>query len=375
MNRLVSYCILVVFILVTALPASADQLTDKKSQKSTVDSKLNNLSKSKKEEEKKKKAIEAEQKNIINTQAQQKKEFDKVMGEIKQLSDEIKTIDDSIQDAEETYQKQQDLLKTRLRVMYENTDSTYMETLIQSKSISDFFERMELISMISKKDKEIVELAELAKKDVEYKKEEKENQKAEVQKKAGEKQQALENLKVSRADVEDELKKVKKRLDELEAQEDALVKQSNELESQIRNLQKKNTKYAGGSMLWPSTSSRSISSYFGNRLHPILKKYKTHTGIDINAGEGTNILAANKGTVILAGWQNGYGNTVIVDHGGGITTLYGHCSRLLVGVGKTVAAGDIIAKVGHTGLATGPHLHFEVRKGGVPVNPLDYVSP
>jgi murein DD-endopeptidase MepM/ murein hydrolase activator NlpD len=111
------------------------------------------------------------------------------------------------------------------------------------------------------------------------------------------------------------------------------------------------------------------------RYHPILKKNRMHTGLDINAANGTSIVAANKGKVLVAGWKGGYGNAVIIDHGGGITTLYAHSSKVLVSVGDTVEAGDTIAKVGSTGLSTGPHLHFEVRKDGELTNPLDYVSP
>jgi murein DD-endopeptidase MepM/ murein hydrolase activator NlpD len=128
-------------------------------------------------------------------------------------------------------------------------------------------------------------------------------------------------------------------------------------------------------MCWPSESSTRISSPFGNRLHPILRIYKLHTGIDIAARSGTNILAANAGTVISAGWNNGYGYMVMVDHGGGIVTLYAHSSKLLVRKGNVVARGQAIAKVGSTGMSTGPHLHFEVRVNGIYKNPLDYVSP
>ncbi len=99
-----------------------------------------------------------------------------------------------------------------------------------------------------------------------------------------------------------------------------------------------------------------------------------HTGIDIAADYGSSVIAANKGLVIIANWQGGYGNTVVIDHGGGITTLYAHCSRIFVSSGDTIQDGAVIAKVGSTGLSTGPHLHFEMRIDGLPVDPLNYVK-
>jgi len=374
-KKIILHGVLIVFMLLSALPASADQLTDAQKRKSSIEAQKNTVSKEKQEEEKKRKAKEAEKNKVISAENQEKKEYQQAVSEIKKLDGEIETIEDAISEAEEDYKKQQELLKTRLRVLYENTDYSYVETLVQSKSVGEFFERLELISLISKKDKEMVELLSIAKKDIEYKKEAVENQKEEVQKYASQKQQALTVLKVSRADLDTEISKIKKRLAQLEADEEELLRKSDEISIQIRNLQRKNTQYAGGSMTWPVPSSGKISSGFGNRLHPILKKYRMHTGIDISAASGTSIVAANKGTVIFSGWQSGYGNTVIIDHGGGITTLYAHCSKLLVSNGKSVAAGTTIAKVGSTGLSTGPHLHFEVRKNGTPVDPTAYVSP
>jgi murein DD-endopeptidase MepM/ murein hydrolase activator NlpD len=113
-----------------------------------------------------------------------------------------------------------------------------------------------------------------------------------------------------------------------------------------------------------------ITSEFGMRYHPILHRYRMHTGVDIAAPEGTPIHAAGDGTVIVASYLNGYGYTVVIDHGRGLTTLYGHCSELLVHVGETVHQGQVIARVGATGLATGPHCHFEVRVDGKPVKPF-----
>ena len=134
----------------------------------------------------------------------------------------------------------------------------------------------------------------------------------------------------------------------------------------------KNSPYVGGEFTWPCPASRYISSSFGNRLHPTLKVWKFHTGVDIGCAAGKDIVAAASGRVIMSQWYGGYGNCVMIDHGGGIVTLYGHASKLLVSTGATVKRGQTIALVGSTGRSTGPHLHFEVRKDGEYIDPMSY---
>ena len=117
-----------------------------------------------------------------------------------------------------------------------------------------------------------------------------------------------------------------------------------------------------------------ISSGFGMRVHPILHRRKMHTGIDIAASTGTPIKASGGGQVVFSGWKNGYGKTIIIDHGSGLATLYAHCSQLLAPNGDYVKEGQVIAKVGSTGFSTGPHCHFEIRKNGDPKDPMDYLN-
>jgi murein DD-endopeptidase MepM/ murein hydrolase activator NlpD len=126
-----------------------------------------------------------------------------------------------------------------------------------------------------------------------------------------------------------------------------------------------------GQMLLPCLGE--ITSGFGWRMHPVLGYERFHAGIDIGADYGSTIYAADQGIVMFAGWYGGYGNAVVIDHGGGITTLYGHTSELYVVEGQTVSKGTAIAAVGSTGLSTGPHLHFEVRRQGEPTDPMAYL--
>lgn len=129
--------------------------------------------------------------------------------------------------------------------------------------------------------------------------------------------------------------------------------------------------FGTGQMSYPSVGP--VTSTFGWRIHPILGYSRFHAGLDFGAGYGTPIRAADTGTVIFAGWYAGYGNTVVIDHGKGTVTLYGHSSQLYVQAGQIVQRGQAIAAVGSTGLSTGPHLHFEVRQNGYPVDPLAYL--
>lgn len=117
-----------------------------------------------------------------------------------------------------------------------------------------------------------------------------------------------------------------------------------------------------------------LTSSYGYRIHPKRKKKHFHSGIDLAAKSGTPIACAAPGKVVYAGWKNGYGYVVMVDHGKGYETLYAHCSKLAVTIGQSVNVGKTIAYVGRTGVATGPHVHFEVRKNGVYQNPLKYLK-
>lgn len=373
MKRFIVLTMVLILSLGWSMPILADELKDAEQEKNSIDSRLNQISKDKGKINQEARALETEKSSLEKKQAEENQQYEQIVDELKQLEEDIVLISKVVEEAEENYGKQKEIVKTRLRVMYEVSNIDFFQTLMQSKSINDFFGRLELIALISRNDKELIESLKAAKLDVEYKKQLKEEKKEEVTTQALEKERELSQLKASREELDARLKSKKAELSKLERQEDELLKKSNELINIIKNLQSKK-KYTGGEMIWPAPSCTSVTSEYGMRRHPILKKNKMHTGIDIGAKSGASIVAANDGVVILAKFQSGYGNTVIIDHGGGIATLYAHCSKILVKEGTEVKAGDNIAKVGSTGLSTGPHLHFEVREDGVTKDPLEYVS-
>lgn len=211
-----------------------------------------------------------------------------------------------------------------------------------------------------------------------------EQQKAELE---SEKQKALllkhqqeENkrqIEIEKAKRRAILKDIESKRIEYEKALEELERNSREIEQMLLALektpegQKRLAHPWKGGFIYPVRGQ--LTSRFGMRTHPIYHITKMHTGIDISAHPGTPIKAAAGGEVVFAGWWGGYGNVVIIDHGGGISTLYGHCSAIYVRKGQSVSQGEVIAAVGSTGLATGPHLHFEVRKNGKPVDPLGYL--
>ena len=185
----------------------------------------------------------------------------------------------------------------------------------------------------------------------------------------------LENTRVMKNTYTSQLTDQEK---QIQSEIDAYQTQLNQLEAEIQAITANsliiNPNYIGGEMLWPVPGYTKLSSTFKMRVHPITGVYKLHTGIDIPAPIGTNFLAANEGIVVKASYNSAYGNMVMVDHGGGVSTLYAHGDEIMVTLGQTVKKGDVVLKTGNTGNSTGPHAHFEVRINGTPVDPLPYVT-
>lgn len=375
MKRIIALVAMIMLAFVFVVPAQADKLSAAKREKARLQSKISDVQRQKTIAKRKLVAANAQKKSLIEIQNAKNREYNKLVSQIDALNENIKQIDDAIKKAESDYNNQMVLLKKRLVIMYQNSGTTYLQSLLESKDIMELMEKAKLISMVSKNDKQLLDSIAVMKKDIEVKKSMRLSEKRRKSNMAKSKANDLHALSMSRADLEDNINDISQDLKKYEEQEDEMLKQAEALNSVIKSLSSSSRKYSGGIMRWPVPSSGRISSSYGMRYHPVLHKMKMHTGIDIPAPYGNSIVAGNSGTVILAQYTQGYGNTVIIDHGGGIATLYGHCSRFCVSVGDKVDAGEVIAKIGSTGLSTGNHCHFEVRVNGATVNPLKYVSP
>ena len=324
----------------------------------------------------------------------------------------------NLSDAQTTEANQYSSMKLRIQYMYENGDESFLDILFSSDSMIDFLNNAEYISEISKYDREkLIEYGETKDRitnllaNLETQKSELETQEAKYETELGEleeqksvldsKKSEQEVLQASYTDLynakNNELSNLESQQSDTEYKKQLALKEVEEQEQLVEQARKeyaawlaelarlnKDADAAVAAKLaeinvtgftWPVPGFNRITSQFGMRMHPILGYEKLHDGTDISGAgiNGTPILAAYSGTVVLAQSYWGYGNCVKIDHGGGVVTLYAHASAILVSVGQQVNAGDTIALVGSTGNSTGPHLHFSLIIKGEFVNPLDYV--
>ncbi len=284
--------------------------------------------------------------------------------------------------AERSYEERQIATVARLRYLQRSPASVGWAVLLQSQNISDFISRRHQLKLVYQADEQILVKLNQQANLINQQKTDVEQQKNEI---------ALirEQLLAQKADYQTQAQSQSELIQRLNSDRLALEAAQNQLERESKNLEvliqqkvaeeaqaKTNSRTSfivrgTGVMAYPSNAS--TSSPFGWRIHPVLGYRRFHAGLDFAASYGSTIRAADSGTVILAGWYGGYGRTIIINHGNGITTLYGHSSELYVSDGQAVERGQAIAAVGSTGLSTGPHLHFEVRRNGTPVDPGNYL--
>lgn len=300
----------------------------------------------------------------------------------------------AVTEKEAEIEERYSLFIDRVRINYEDSFTSYLEIVLSSDSFSDLLYRVDIVASLLDYDKRVLAALDRSKKDLS----EMQNDYQVLQYNA---QQTLEKLSSDMPKLEEKREQNEQLIAQLEADflelknnKEATEEQKKKLEEQVKYMEAKVAaadaeidrkikeaqererlaNYVGGTLGWPCNIKYNvISSYFVRRVNPIYGYYENHNGIDIPLPYGSAIYAANAGTVIVSEYHYSYGYYVVIDHGGGISTLYGHNSKLLVSVGDQVTKGQQIAKAGSTGASTGNHCHFTVRENGTPVDPMNYV--
>lgn len=348
-------------------------------------------------------ALEAEKADVV---AQKQAMDERNMYTLQQIqlnNQEIELYDEMIaekaaelEEAQRLENEQLERYRARVRAMEENGGYNILAIISKSDSFSDMLTAMDDVGEIMESDRQLEdayiaarENTESVKADYEDTRAELEELKAQLKAEQEELEKDIEEAIQIILDLENDLENRQAEYDAIMAAEDAanatIDKLVAELEAQRAAEAAAAAAAAGGSsgggsanasgsFLWPVASYVYVSSRFGLRVHPITGKTKSHTGIDIASNQGTAVYASDGGSVTLAGWNGGYGNCIMIDHGNGYVTLYGHLSSISVSVGQTVSQGATIGAVGSTGNSTGPHLHFEVLKNGTRIDPEQFFS-
>ncbi|MEK8131770.1 peptidoglycan DD-metalloendopeptidase family protein [Paenibacillus filicis] len=329
-------------------------------------------------------------------------QIDKTNQNLNQLNNQVEEVSISLEkngvqleEAEGRVESRDHMLRSRVRLMYMNGVVSYADVLLSSTSFSDFLDRLEALRSIVNQDKEILEANKRDRDTITVKKAEIETQLVEVKKlyaktnaikadlvvKEKEKEVRIASLSTKEKELHEISEEAEKQLMKVASQEAAKLKALKE--AKAAEAAKKTgkpaappaTAFTGGKFGFPLPNTVAMSSDFGTRKDPFTGRSTTHNGIDFPSPAGTSILAAEDGDVIVASWVNGYGNTVMIDHGGGVWTLYGHIRNdgIVVKVGDSVKRGQKIAEVGSTGRSTGNHVHFEVRRNEVAIDPKPFL--
>ncbi|MFN4834313.1 MAG: murein hydrolase activator EnvC family protein [Pseudanabaena sp.] len=315
--------------------------------------------------------LDALRRNVRVTDAQIKDNEKK----IRQAREQLQTLNTKLQELEYDLNKRRGATTARLQYLQRQQLQRWWVTLLSSQDLNQFADRRRQIERIYDRDRKLLG-------DLTQRSNQVEKQRNQIVAQKNEIELLTQKLKYQKSNIESEAVAQQNTINRLKSDRQALSQAEDRLAEDSRRLSQiilsKVQPYDGlilppgtGQLMYPTIGP--VTSNFGWRTHPILGTERFHAGIDFGADYGSLIYASEQGRVIYADWYGGYGNAVIVDHGNGMTTLYAHCSDLYVKDGDVVAKGQPIAAVGSTGFSTGPHLHFELRANGEPIDPAAYL--
>lgn len=322
-------------------------------------------------------------------------ELSKLEVQIVDKEAEIETARAELEEAKDVEAHQFSTMKLRIKYMYENGESSFVDMVMESGSISELLNRAEYVSQIAEYDRKMLKEYKTARDDVAAREQDLEAEREGLldlqettQAKQASMQKLMDNKKAELDSYNSKIASAQSEIDQYNADIKAQEDQMKRIEAEMKRREEEARKKAEAagktytvsnlgniSFKWPCPSSSRITSNFGDRESPTEGASSNHKGMDIGASAGADIIAAADGEVVISTYSYSAGNYIMLDHGGGVSTVYMHCSKLLVGVGEKVKQGQVIAEVGSTGYSTGNHLHFGIRSGGSYVNPRSYVSP
>ncbi|MBD2127752.1 peptidoglycan DD-metalloendopeptidase family protein [Microcoleus sp. ZQ-A2] len=382
---LIAFCLLI-WLLAVATPVSADPSASPASvdtleqMRQSIDQQRSQLKKERDRLSQIEQAVQSQLTGIQQNIQATDNAYQDYAAQIELANKRLRGVQEELALAEGRYYQKQAAIIARLRFLQRQRRTGFgWDILLKSQNLNEFLDRRRHVKLLYQADRKIL---------VSFKTEANRINQQKIQVETQKNQIALltQQLLAQKAQYQAQLVAQQQLMERLKTDKQALESAQAHLAIDSRNIgvlirrevaaSNKATfphtgVFSNGSLMFPSDAE--ITSGFGWRRHPILGQDRFHGGIDFGASYGSTIRAAEGGKVIFAGWYGGYGNTVIINHGGGISTLYGHTSKLYVSQGKIVQPGEAIAEVGSTGLSTGPHLHFEVRQDGEPVDPMAYL--
>lgn len=361
-------------------PALGTPLSDFQKEKAELEKQMKEQKEKIKESDSQLETFRAQLATIEAGITQMEKELESADIQLQVANNQLAETTEKLQQTEVKLENRTTAFKERLRETYVNGQVSVLDVFFEATSMDDFLSRFYYLERIVEYDMNTLDEIEAVKAEVEAQKVDQEEKKETLEALKQSKQDALKKLSSQQeekeklmAAAENDKATAQKAYDELDAENKAISAEIKKILAEQAKNNSSTPKY-NGAYLWPLNGYYTVTSAYGMRFHPVLKVNKMHTGIDISAPKGTTVMACGDGKVIKAGWNNAYGNMVIIDHGGGLTSLYGHMSSLSVSTGTSIKKGDTVGKVGSTGYSTGNHLHLEFQKNGSCVSPWNYVK-